>query len=204
MIVLIQKKNCKLGFTLIELLVCIAITSILLAILFPVFSAAREKVRQTTCASNLYQIGIANSLYMQDYDERLPYCVSQWVHVHKGLWQDYPKVPNIGEVGVFQELLFPYVKNREVYRCPSDWGRPGATITVYQRDGISYNYDETACLSGWGMARIVKPSEFNFVFDAEDDWHTYRGADIWETRGNLLYLDNHVKFGQYHVPEEWR
>ncbi|HEY3328549.1 MAG TPA: DUF1559 domain-containing protein [Capsulimonadaceae bacterium] len=60
------------GFTLIELLVVIAIISILAAILFPVFAAAREKARITTCVSNEKQIGIAMLQYTSDYDEFLP------------------------------------------------------------------------------------------------------------------------------------
>jgi len=60
------------GFTLIELLVVIAIISILAAILFPVFAQAREKARQTTCASNLKQIGLAMLQYNEDYDESYP------------------------------------------------------------------------------------------------------------------------------------
>jgi len=49
----------RTGFTLIELLVVIAIISILAAIIFPVFSTAREKARLLTCASNLRQLGLA-------------------------------------------------------------------------------------------------------------------------------------------------
>jgi prepilin-type processing-associated H-X9-DG protein len=56
---------------LIELLVVIAIIAILAAILFPVFAQAREKARQTKCASNLKQVGMAFNMYAQDYDGML-------------------------------------------------------------------------------------------------------------------------------------
>jgi prepilin-type N-terminal cleavage/methylation domain-containing protein len=54
------------GFTLVELLVVIAIVAILAAILFPVFAQAREKARQTTCLSNLRQMGLGLQMYWQD------------------------------------------------------------------------------------------------------------------------------------------
>ena len=66
-----QKSN-RVGFTLIELLVVIAIIAILAAILFPVFSQAREKARQSTCLSNARQIGVGVAQYIQDYDEKVP------------------------------------------------------------------------------------------------------------------------------------
>ncbi len=64
------------GFTLIELLVVIAIIALLAALLFPVFSRAREKARQSACLSNLHQIGLAVSMYLQDYDGYFPYAFS--------------------------------------------------------------------------------------------------------------------------------
>src|SRR3979411_2574127 len=67
----------RAGFTLIELLVVIAIIAILAAILFPVFSQAREKARRASCTSNLKQISRGLLQYLQDYDERFPATVTE-------------------------------------------------------------------------------------------------------------------------------
>ncbi|MEN6545828.1 MAG: DUF1559 domain-containing protein, partial [Armatimonadia bacterium] len=74
------------GFTRIEWLVVIAIIAILAAILFPVFAKAREKARQSSCLSNLKQMGLAALSYAQDYDEMFMYGsypgTCAWGHVH--------------------------------------------------------------------------------------------------------------------------
>ena len=72
------RSSSKRGFTLIELLVVIAIIAILAAILFPVFSKAREKARQASCTSNQKQIVLAVQIYTQENDEKLPAVGAAW------------------------------------------------------------------------------------------------------------------------------
>ncbi len=106
------------GFTLIELLVVIAIIAILAAILFPVFAQAREKARQTSCISNLKQIGTAFVSYSQDYDEMWP----------RTLWGASPS----GAVCSWPTIIQPYVKSVDIFRCPSYTAEPlGVTPGTY-------------------------------------------------------------------------
>ncbi len=96
----------RAGFTLIELLVVIAIIAILAAILFPVFAKARGKARQTSCLSNMRQIGTAAIAYTQDHDERSMYDWYVW----------FSPAP---EPHTWMEMLHPYAKNAQIHHCPS-------------------------------------------------------------------------------------
>ena len=60
------------GFTLIELLVVVAIIAVLVALLLPALSAARERGRRTVCLSQLNQIGLAFLYYAEAYDDFVP------------------------------------------------------------------------------------------------------------------------------------
>lgn len=77
----------KRGFTLIELLVVIAIIAILAAILFPVFSRAREKARAAACLSNMKQVANALMMYVHLWERssifRLPF---NYLHILYSRW----------------------------------------------------------------------------------------------------------------------
>ncbi len=88
----------RICFTLIELLVIIAIIAILAAILFPVFAKAREKARQTSCASNDKQLGLGFLQYVQDNDETFPpqYLSTGVPYAYDWHYMIYPYVKSVG------------------------------------------------------------------------------------------------------------
>ncbi len=114
------------AFTLVELLVVIAIIALLMAILMPALRAARDQAYSIVCTSNMKSLASAWYLYQEDCDGKL-------VGGHVGGkiggrlidWVDKPN-GSIGEPledkkeGIRRGLLWPYVKQIDVYRCPAD------------------------------------------------------------------------------------
>jgi len=114
-----NRRNFGRGFTLIELLVVIAIIAILAAILFPVFSQAKEAAKKATCLSNMRQIGMSMFLYIGDFDDLLPDRRDLKSSLAGGYrpWISWPPSdPRSGWAGV---VLKPYSKESELYSCPS-------------------------------------------------------------------------------------
>jgi prepilin-type N-terminal cleavage/methylation domain-containing protein/prepilin-type processing-associated H-X9-DG protein len=186
------------GFTLIELLVVIAIIAILAAILFPVFAQAREKARQASCLSNCKQIGLASNMYVQDYDETFP--GHDW---QKGNGRfTLPDGRSFdGHVG-WALQFYPYVKNQNVYVCPSDenprlqyaddgkknpyaneWGKPfpmsyGENAEIYLR------------LPPLPLAAITFPAETYWIADI-NGWHPVGFHQNYSGDAKELYGPNH-------------
>jgi prepilin-type N-terminal cleavage/methylation domain-containing protein/prepilin-type processing-associated H-X9-DG protein len=134
------------AFTLIELLVVIAIIAILAAILFPVFAQAREKARQASCTSNEKQIALGILMYVQDYDETFPI---YWYN-ELSTATDPPFTPEItsGTFG-WNEAIYPYIKNIQLFRCPSS---PRARTLTVGADGSTFGSDDSAPTGASGYA----------------------------------------------------
>ena len=183
------------GFTLIELLVVIAIIAILAAILFPVFARAREKARQASCQSNCKQIMLGLLMYKEDYDgkyQQIPY----------GGASEYP----------IWDILNPYIKNMQVWTCPSydggfqhGWRIQGGCGGVPAPEHFTMWSEH---LNGWGIkeSRIQFPAERAAFGEGNCGvngwtWDTIRyrwrpGAD--HNGGcNAGFLDGHVKWIQF-------
>jgi len=199
------------GFTLIELLVVIAIIAILAAMLFPVFARARESARKIQCLSNVKNIATAVQMYFADYDKLVPEEHRQEVldgiqeHCGGEGWNGIQTEANpyLRWPVVFDE----YVKNRDVWRCPS------ATISkkfgiVNPRGGdwwavVKANQDAWGCYAmgpcdspfpaGWGgtvtdsFAQQMCAVETNAATIAEGafvqtvatiDWYELKSSEI--------------------------
>ena len=127
------------GFTLIELLVVIAIIALLMAILMPSLQLARDQARRIHCISNQKQLLLAWLLYKDDHDGKI-------VPGHTGVrsdsevgwsnqmqWVDEPADQygswEMKKNAIRRGLLFKYVKEVDVYRCPADRRRESQTPT---------------------------------------------------------------------------
>jgi prepilin-type N-terminal cleavage/methylation domain-containing protein len=122
------------AFTLIELLVVIAIIAVLASILFPVFAHAREKARQTSCQSNVRQIGMAMLMYASDHDNALPLV-------------GCPAPSNLF-VASWMDTLQPYVSSLQVLICPSG---SRTSVDFRSNDDLQRNYGYPPAAGSMGL-----------------------------------------------------
>ncbi len=180
----------RAGFTLIELLVVIAIIAILAAILFPVFSKAREKARQASCLSNLKQYGLAAMMYAQDYDDTM---VPTYIYEPTG------PATGCGNLTGWFHLLEPYVKNNQIRVCPS-----GHHTCVWNTP-LSYGVNSLVMYRP--LAVITNPADLIHIFEMPyylEIWDPDTYADYGTAGGyvakrhndgfNASFCDGHAKW----------
>ncbi|MHB8995283.1 MAG: DUF1559 family PulG-like putative transporter [Armatimonadota bacterium] len=183
----------KRGFTLIELLVVIAIIAILAAILFPVFAKAREKARQSSCLSNVKQLAIAELAYEQDYDEKTA---------------SYSSHPAAAASYTWVEMLAPYIKNTQLFKCPSfsgstyntNYGVNISNVAANGTTGHTYLY----CFRP--VASFTLPAETLMLADSTGAsyvrWNTLTAPPDYLTQphndgANCAFFDGHAKWFSY-------
>ena len=210
------------GFTLIELLVVIAIIAILAAILFPVFAQARSKARQTSCLSNMKQIGTGLYMYLQDYDEVLAGNDTNAEGYSLNLGFMSPQSNAQYTRRNWARDVQPYIKNVQVLICPQTVPRtafnggnppynecsntfPACKNTSYALNGITADKSIAAIPA---PADIIYLREFLiYTRTAQVRPHTVSTTNLNFTEfnhvlydnihfegSNLLFCDTHAKF----------
>jgi prepilin-type N-terminal cleavage/methylation domain-containing protein/prepilin-type processing-associated H-X9-DG protein len=207
------------GFSLVELLTVVSIISILAALLFPVFSSAKNSAKKVQCMSNMKQLGIGMRLYADDNDGGMPESMHTTFGNRQRAWVNQ---------------LSPYVKVNEIRICPAD---PKGKERV-RVGGTSY------VMNGWltdppgeytrRLDSLPYPSETILLFIISDDknprafddhvhsysWftntttesilnemqseiHLNRFGEIPQSSSNYLYCDTHVKSHSYSKIRGW-
>jgi prepilin-type processing-associated H-X9-DG protein/prepilin-type N-terminal cleavage/methylation domain-containing protein len=213
---------CSPAFTLIELLVCISVIALLVAIILPTFAKARQQSRGTVCGTNLHQLGIAATMYLNENNDSFwsyywsaPTGVNWWFGFELN-------GPNTGQVNRpldrNRSILAEYIENvHETFLCPSFPYDRGCYFPKFAARSTSYGYNIHLAPIGSAPARrrdrIPRPGEvFAFADGAHFDFNQYQlnepayiqyNANIKMASGyahfrhndlaNVVYVDGHVE-----------
>lgn len=114
----------KKGFTLIELLVVIAIIALLVSILMPGLSRARELAKRASCGSNTSSVGKAIALYQGSYKDAYPWIRStNWDSEIGTAAMTVPPLPSANadarSIGAILFLLVRDGQSTGIFTCPS-------------------------------------------------------------------------------------
>jgi prepilin-type N-terminal cleavage/methylation domain-containing protein/prepilin-type processing-associated H-X9-DG protein len=212
------------GFTLVELLVVIAIIALLLSILMPSLSKARESAMRIDCSSNLRQIGISAELYSQAYNN----CIVN-AYQDNGVWwaytladfmkfksptaankQDYKKVISMCKSAKSKNALVKTVVNTYsmALGCAGKMTPPYTprmktqikrfSDQTFFADGFipPYNY---LCQAGFQYSTIDnrKPYLWDYTTDGYTVLDWTRHDTKTKKRTNFSFLDGHVSYQSY-------
>lgn len=182
------------GFTLIELLVVVAIIALLMSILLPSLSHARELAKRSACASNLRQFGNAFAIYANEYENWLPPhdpagpITSTGYYIHVRLLNCLVEEPN--------SPLFPRIMNsKKVFYCPT---RPETPTTVSPSNywsPVAGGYDTWSSYSYIGGKARIPAGNYPVERMTDTPDHKVMQDSIWGKTDTLEFAFNHPAGG---------
>lgn len=175
------------AFSLIELLIVIGIVAVLAAIIFPVVSQVKTRAKHASWIGSTRQVNLANNLYMADYDDF--FVIPRYNASSQDPARDRTWV----------QLVLPYVRDFDVFMCPSDSSRssaefppfdsdlvPGDVYARYyrasKRTNIGYNYIYLSPIIRNGNQWITVPKSGTAVSDPSST--LLFGDSAWEVENN--------------------
>lgn len=163
----------RAAFTLVEMLVVVAIMAVMLGVLLPATSRAKEQSNRLSCQSQLRTISMAIAAYQHDFDGQLPHASFLPAPVHSSSSGPSLTMALIGRIR----------STANVFQCPGD------ELSLYPICGISYFYHYTP-------ARQDEAS-WPLLWDADDSqFSTAYGPLVvprFHGQRNCLYADGQVR-----------
>src|ERR1700677_2786162 len=243
-----RTRNCSTAFTLIELLVVIAIIAILAAMLLPALAKAKQKAQGIQCISNQRQLTLGWLMFANDNNGKFPPngdetsqpssptdptaqpggANAQWCPGRQDVTVELSPVntsvgQNVGYQWIEAGLIFPYVNNVLIYKCPADtyalsaggklypharsmsmntWISPVATydgittVKSYYKDSITVNPGPAIL---WVFIDEI-PSSINdasFICDPQiEDWIDCPGS-YHVNAGGISFADGHAQIKKW-------
>jgi prepilin-type N-terminal cleavage/methylation domain-containing protein/prepilin-type processing-associated H-X9-DG protein len=208
-----KKINPKRGFTLIELLVVVAIIAVLVAMLLPALSKARNQAKMLTCSNQLKTWGNFLTMYALESNDYFPSTGKTKVWWYSA---DYSQVEYGGfyhNSGPFVSLMYPkFIRSVELFYCPFEPYRSSSRYwpAGYEGNGFSYGYvgsygkdGNAANRTTVGKCKTLSDPMSGLMADQEGwsptlSWYWNHqpqivdGFELISSTANVLYSDGHV------------
>ncbi|HAI10170.1 MAG TPA: hypothetical protein DCM28_00590 [Phycisphaerales bacterium] len=192
-----KKYNCAHGFTLIELLVVISIIALLISILLPALSRARESARNVKCMNQLKQVGLALNMYANEVGNGfLPPTIVNGYGANHGGWivllGTYLNAPDPGHMFLWQYRFYLQGASGP-FLCPSLANHPD--VGQFKTGGKGINYGTT--MGGLSLEQRAG-YRTRYLTDGSDD-RSNRIENLYST--SILLYEKQMEAGQGQVDQ---